>query len=263
MKQPATLPTIGILGVGVIGSALARGFATAQPAYPLLLSSLDKENMIELAAAFPERITLVENNQQVLDEADWLILALPTAQGETILRALRFRPEHKVINLLADKSLKQIAEWIGPTAILAHIVPLSFVAQHFGPIVVYPQSDELIRLIAPLGEVVVAKSPHEVRVFQAITGLMASFDTLLDNIVCWAETHDVDEMSAKAYTSAFFGAICRQVAHAPAGRLHELANEMTPGGINAMAKKHLIEKQAINAWIEALNPIMKRLSNDH
>ncbi|MCL2726872.1 MAG: NAD(P)-binding domain-containing protein [Bacteroidales bacterium] len=209
MEQPATLPTIGILGVGVIGSALARGFATAQPKYPLLLSSLDKGNMIELAAAFPERIKMAENNQQVLDKADWLIFALPTAQGEAILRALRFRPEHKVINLLADKNLKQIAEWIGPTAILAHIVPLSFVAQHFGPIVLYPHHEELIRLIAPLGELVVAKNPHEVHVFQAITGLMASFDTLLDNIVCWAETHGVDEMSAKAYTAAFFGAICR------------------------------------------------------
>jgi len=263
MKQPAALPTIGILGVGVIGSALARGFATAQPAYPLLLSSLDRGNMVELAAAFPERIRLADNNQQVLDEADWLILALPTAQGETILSALRFRPEHKVINLLADKSLDQIAAWIGPTAILAHIVPLSFVAQHFGPIVVYPQSEELLGLMAPLGELVVAKNPHEVHVFQAITGFMASFDTLLDNIVCWAEAHGVDEMSAKAYTAAFFGAICRQVAQAPAGRLHELANEMTPGGINAMIKKHLIENQSISSWTEALDPVMKRLSHDH
>lgn len=260
MEQIKNLPTIGIIGVGVIGSALARGFATAQPAYPLVLSSLDKENMIELAACFPERVRLAENNQQALDEADWLILALPPALGESILRPLRFRPEHKVINLLADKSLEQIAAWIGHTALLAHIVPLPFVAQHLGPVVIYPQSDELFNLMSPLGQVVVAKSPHEVHVFQTITALMAPFHTLLDEIVRWTSDHGVDEMSAKAYATAFFGAICQQVAQAPTGRLHELSNEMTPGGLNAMAKEYISQHRAFSAWIEALNPVIKRLS---
>ena len=260
MEQTITLPTIGILGVGVIGSALARGFATAQPAYPLLLSSLDTSNMTVLAADFPERIRLAADNQQTLDEADWLILALPPAQGETILRGLRFRPEHKVINLLADKSLEQIASWIGTTAFLAHMVPLPFVAQHFGPIVIYPQSEELCRLMSPLGQVVEVNSPHEVHVLQAITALMAPFHTLLDELVRWAGNNGVEEMSAKAYAASVFGALCRQANEAPAGKLSELANEMTPGGLNAMAKEYIGRHQAFSAWIEALNPVMERLS---
>ena len=259
MKQSTNHISIGILGVGVIGSALARGFATAQPAYHLVLSSFDKENMIELAACFPERVRLAADNQQALDEADWIILALPPAQGETILQALHFRSDHKVINLLADKSLEQIAQWIGPTALLAHAVPLPFVAKHLGPIVIYPQSDELVRLMSPLGQVVVANTPHEVHVFQAITSFMAPFDTLLDEIVRWAGENGVEEMAAKAYTTAFFGAICQQVAQAPEGRLHELANEMTPGGINAMAKDYISRNNAFSVWIEALNPVMERL----
>lgn len=259
MEQALNLPTIGILGVGVIGTALAHGFATAQPAYPLLLSSLDKKNMINLAARFPHRVRLANHNQQLLDEADWLILALPPAQGEAILQPLRFRPEHKVINLLADKSLEQITSWIGSTSLLAHMVPLPFVAQHIGPIVIYPHSEELIGLISPLGQVIVVNSPHEVHVLQAITALMAPFDTLMDHIVQWADQNGVDEMSAKAYTAAFLGAICQQVAQAPAGRLHELSNEMTPGGLNAMAKEYIGHRNAFTAWIDALNPVMERL----
>ncbi|MCL1974049.1 MAG: NAD(P)-binding domain-containing protein [Bacteroidetes bacterium] len=254
------LPVIGILGIGVIGSALAHGFATADPPYPLLLSSLDKRNMTALASSFPERITLATDNQQMLDRADWVILAIPPAQSESILRSLRFRPDHKVINLLADKSLEQIAEWIGPTALLAHMVPLSFVSQHFGPIVVYPRSQELIRLMAPLGEIIVAGSPLQVHVFQSITGLMASFDTLLDYIVHWAGDQGVEELSAKAYATSFFGALCKQAAQATAERLHELAGEMTPGGINAMVKRHLEEHNSLKNWIEALNPVMARLA---
>ena len=260
MEQTTNLPTIGILGVGIIGSALAKGFATAQTPYPLLLASLDRENMTQLASSFPERVRLANNNQQLLDEAEWIILALPTAQGEAILRPLRFRPEQKVINLLADKSLDQIAEWIGPTASLSHIVPLPFVSEHQGPIVIYPYSDDLFQLLSPLGEIVPAGSPHEVHVFQAITGLMAPFHTLLDSIVHWAGENGVEEMAAKAYTAAFFGAMCRQVAQASRGKLHELSNEMTPGGINAMAKELLAINNAFAPWVESLSKALLRLS---
>ena len=254
-------PTIGIIGVGVIGSALAKGFATAQPPCSLLLSSRSKDNMIHLAAEFPELLRLAADNQQVLNEAEWVILAIPPAQGETILRSLRFRPENKVINLMADKSLEKIAGWIGQTALLAHIVPLPFIAQHIGPIVIYPQSEELFNLLSSLGQIVVAKNPHEVHVLQSITALMAPFDTLLDEIVRWAGENGVEEMPAKAFTTAFFGAICQQVAQVPAGRLSELANEMTPGGLNAMAKEYISKNQGFNLWAEALKPVIERLSS--
>ena len=260
MEQNISQPTIGIIGVGVIGSALAKGFATAQPACSLLLSSRSKENMTQLSVDYPEHVRLATDNQQVLDEADWVILCIPPAQGETILKSLRFRPENKVVNLMADKSLEKIAGWIGHTALLAHIVPLPFVAQHLGPIVIYPQSEELYDLMAPLGQIVVAENLHEVHVLQSITALMAPFDTLLDVIVRWAGDNGVEEMAAKAYTTAFFGAICQQVAQAPAGRLSELANEMTPGGLNAMAKEFIGKNQGFNIWAEALKPVIERLS---
>ena len=252
--------TVGIIGVGVIGSALVKGFATAQPACSLLLSSRSRENMTQLAAEFPEQVRLAADNQQVLDEAEWVILSIPPAQGETILKSLRFRPENKVINLMADKSLEKIAGWIGHTALLAHIVPLPFVAQHLGPIVIYPHSEELYDLMSPLGQIVVAKNSHEVHVLQSITALMAPFDTLLDKIVRWAGENGVDEMPAKAFTTAFFGAICQQVSQVQAGRLSELADEMTPGGLNAMAKEYINKNQGFNLWPEALKPVIERLS---
>ena len=261
MEQTTIRPTVGIIGVGVIGSALTKGFATAQPACSMLLSSRSKENMTQLAAEFPEHVRLATDNQQVLDEADWVILAIPPAQGETILKSLRFRPENKVINLMADKSLEKIAGWIGKTALLAHMVPLPFAAQHLGPIVIYPHSEELFNLMSPLGQIVVAKNPHEVHVLQSITALMAPFDTLLDEIVRWAGDNGVEEMPAKAFTTAFFGAICQQVAQAPAGRLGELANEMTPGGLNAMAKESIGRNQGFSLWSEALKPVIERLSS--
>jgi hypothetical protein len=68
-------------------------------------------------------------------------------------------------------------------------------------------------------------------------------------------------MPAKAYTAAFFGAICQQVAEVPSGRLRELANEMTPGGLNAMAKDHINQHNAFKPWVAALDPVMERLGN--
>ncbi|MDR0795841.1 MAG: hypothetical protein LBE79_07310 [Tannerella sp.] len=63
-----------------------------------------------------------------------------------------------------------------------------------------------------------------------------------------------------ATTQPAYPLLLSSLEPAPAGRLHELSNEMTPHGLNAMAKAYISRHQAFDAWIEALNQVMERLS---
>jgi len=255
----SNLPTIGFLGTGVIASALVEGFCQADTAYPLIVSPRNAEKAAALAAKYPRRVRVAADNQQVLDEADWLILAVVPSKGEEILRALHFRPEHKVINLLSDKSLPQIAAWIGPTQLLVHMVPLPYVAQRIGPIALYPPNREVTELVAPLGQIVAVESAQEIKVLAAITALMAPYYTLLQQIVAWSGGEGLEEMPAKTYTAAFFGALSHLALAAEPGGLLMLSQEMTPGGLNEMAKNYIEAQHGFGCWVEALDPVLKRL----
>lgn len=252
-------PTIGFVGTGVIASALVRGLCRAGAPYPIIVSPRNREHAAALAQEFPTQVRVAASNQQVLDEAQWLLLAVVPAQGEQILRALRFRPAHKIINLLSDKSLPQIAAWTAPAQVLAHMVPLPFVAQHLGPIAIYPPHPEVQQMFAVLGQIIAVDNARDIHVLGAITALMAPFYTLLAQIVAWGGGYGLEEATVQAYSSGFFAALAQLAAQATPEALRRLADEMTPGGLNDMAKTYLSQHNAFALWTQALEPVMQRL----
>ena len=80
-------------------------------------------------------------------------------------------------------------------------------------------------------------------------------------IVKWCAARGMDEQTALSYTAAFFRAMTEQSAIVSPERVHELADEYTPGGLNWCGKTHLTERtDAIAQWITALDKIEKKNS---
>lgn len=265
MSVPATgqLPTIGFIGTGTIATALVTALCRENlPAYPIVVSPQYEKNAAYLQATYPQRVTVAENLQQVADSADWLFLAVLPSAGEEVCRAINFRPEHKIINLISDKTLPQLREWIGPTEILVHMIPLSFVANTRGPIVLCPYQAEVEALIAPIGQVVAVDDRRQAAVFAAVTALAASFFSLENQVMDWAIGEGVPEDKAKLYTTEFFRALAGQGCACELPRLRELAEEMTPGGVNFIAKQYLQQHDGFELWTESLAPCMEMLTKN-
>ena len=261
MPNKNEMPTVGFLGTGTITTALVTAFCkdTSRP-FPIVVSPLYEKNAAHLRAAFPDRVSVAKSLQEVADRSDWVVIAVLPNAGEEVCTNVKFRPEHKVINLMSDKLLPQIREWIGETEILVHMIPLSFVANQRGPIVLYPGIQEVIDLVSPIGEVIAVPERYHAAVFAGITAFAASFFTLEDEIVRWAESLGVPEDLAKAYTTSFFAALAAQGHAADRPRLAELADEMTPGGINYAVKKYLDERGGFKMWIDSMEDVMERLA---
>ena len=160
---------------------------------------------------------------------------------------------------MTDINLPQVAEWIGPTALLAHLVPLSFVAVRRGPIVLYPPLEEVIDLIQPIGDVVAVDDRYHAAVLAGITAYVASYFTLNQQIVDWAVGRGVPLDTAKDYTTRMFAALAGQAVDASPARLRELVDEMTPGGINYMVRQEILAKDGFAVWTDAMKDVMKRL----
>lgn len=250
---------IGFIGTGVITSALVTGFcAGGDLDHKIYLSPRNREKAAELAGKF-ENVKVAASNQEVLDNADWVVLAVVPKFGEEILRPLSFRGDHRVINLMSDRKLPEVAGWIGKTRTLVHMVPLPFAAKRIGPIAIYPNDREVADLFAPLGEIVAVDDVGQIQALAAITALMSSYYSLLWEVVQWGERQGLSRKESTDYTTAFFQALSFQARHGEEADLERLAGEMTPGGLNEMALRAIEEQDGLAPWVRALDPVLARL----
>jgi len=248
---------IGIIGTGIIATAVVTGFCSKKTGHEFFLSPRNAEKAAALAAAFPE-VTVCTSNQEVLDKADWVFSCL-LKKDFAALNELTFNQAHKIINISADMRLPDLKEITGETALLAHVVPLPFIADGIGPILVYPELSEVEELFAPVGTVYFAKSQMDVQTLQIVTGLMSAYNMLLNEIVTYSDEQGIEHDMSVKFLCSLLNALNTRAADMQDCDLIELAHEMTPGGYNEQAMKELVGNGAIGAWRTALNGLHTRL----
>lgn len=241
---------------------MVTGFCerASQTPYPIVLSPRSQDKAAKLKAAYPDRVEVAETMQEVVDRSDWVMLAVLPGAGEEVCRSLRFRREQKIINFMSDKALPQIREWIGETAALSHMVPLTFNAFSDGPIVLSPPNQEAAEIFGHIGRIIPLEERYHAAVLAAVTGCVAPFFTLMDTLRQWSAAQGVPEDLAARYVTGFFGAVCQEAAQLDAAGLHRMANTATPGGINYMVKDYVAQHGGFQLWAEAMEPALARLT---
>ena len=251
---------IGIIGTGIIASAVVSGFCLKKTGHQFFLSLRNAEKAAALAAEFQE-VTVCNNNQEVADKSEWIFISLlPKDFG--VLKEIKFKKEHKIVNFAADMKLADLKNITGETSILSHVIPLPFIKMGFGPILAYPKNSETGDLFSVLGDVFFANNPSEISTFQIVTGLMSAYNSLLNEIVKFSNKNGVEHNASVRFLCSMFNALCTRAASIPDVDLVELAHEMTPGGYNEQAMNELLENGAITAWHTALDHLLERLKTN-
>jgi len=246
---------IGFLGVGTIASCVIEGFCGLGDEHEFFLSPRNKEKSAALAAKY-KNVQVCESNQQAVSESDTVFISMLAHNCIDVLKELKFKPTQQIINVVATIPPEDILRAIGEVGGFSHCIPLPSVKCRQGPIAVYPESTFIKDLLSPLGTVVFGKTMDEVRTMQAITALMSSFYEMLSHLSGFAEKEGLHPADSAAFMTAFFASLCYDKADAD---FHELAMEMTPGGLNELALTTLTNSGAIKAWADVMEPVMKRI----
>jgi pyrroline-5-carboxylate reductase len=254
------MPKIGVVGVGTIGEALVRGLVAAHGANAqVFLSPRGEERARRLASGF-DTVTVMQSNQAVLDQSNWVVLAVIPRMAEEVVRSLTFRRDHQVISLVADFDLARMRGLTGETESLARMVPLPFVEYRIGPLAVYPATPELEAVFTPLGDLMPASDENALDTMMVITSMMSAFYAVVGELVNWGSRYGLSPDLSARYTIAFFEALLFKAKRLDAAELIEHWREMTPGGLNELTVGSLQSKGAITAWGEALDHVMARIS---
>lgn len=262
MNVQNKLPTIGFVGTGTITTAIVTAFCerVKKVPYPIVLSPRSKSNAEKLKAAYPERVRVAESMQEVLDRSQYVVLAVLPEVGEMVCRSLRFRPDHRVINFMCDKTLPQICSWIGKTEILVHMVPSTFNEICNGPIVLCPPQKDVEEIFGHIGTIIPVEERHHAGVLTSITACMLSFFTLQDKLVQWAKAEGVSGDFAAKFTTNYFLAMSTQASLVDEAQLHTLATVTTPGGVNYLVKDTIASKDGFGLWMSPMPTVLKRLA---
>lgn len=250
---------LGFIGTGIITSAVVTGFCESGiEDLHIVVSPRNREKAEALHAKYPDIVSVAADNQEVVDQSEWVFAALLPKAAEEIIEPLVFPPEKKFINLVATLSLRRAKELIGDREIMADVVPLTFAANRIGPVVVYPPVPEVVELMSHVGMPVPVDDPQKIAILRTTTSVMSAYYMLLTVLIDWCTKNGLDEPTARKYITSFTEAMSKKAATWD-GPLETLAREMTPGGLNWMELTHLEGKDAYTPWTEILDSILQRV----
>ena len=252
---------LGFIGTGMIASFLVTGFLSGDERHEVFLSPRSAERAQALKESFPARVTIAKDNQDVVNQADWIFFCVKPEQAEGIIKSLVFNQSHKIVNVIAGLSLDTLQNWVGPVELLVHAIPLSFSAKRYGPIVLYPDLPPVRELLSYLGDVFGARNLEEVQILQALTSTQASYYTLLNTLVDWSVQKGLAQDLAVAFVSSLFNAYGEEIIGIDKEKLSHLSDEMTANGLNWTTKTRLTHSGALEEWSTALGLAFARIES--
>ena len=249
----------GFVGTGELTAAIVEGLSADVAEPPAVFLSPRSHSVgQELASRFPN-VQVCQSNQDVLDNATAIVLAVRPPIAREVLKDLSFRPEHVVLSAPSGVRLEQLHDWAAPAAQIVRVIPLPQAARRQSLTVVYPDHAVVRELFDRVGGVLVPSEESAFEVFSAATATFAAHLDYLATIANWLSEHGVDSEAATAYMTHIFGQLGQSLSQ-QTGSLAELTGKhMTPGGLNEQFMTDLRRDGVPDVVRRALDQVLARL----
>ena len=98
----------GFIGTGKIASSVITGICKSNILYKkIIISPRNKKIALGLKRKF-KKIVIAKNNQQVVDQSNWVFLSITPTVGKKIIKDLKFKSSHTVVSFISTITLSQL-----------------------------------------------------------------------------------------------------------------------------------------------------------
>jgi pyrroline-5-carboxylate reductase len=183
MVGPAAGVTIGVIGIGSMGSALVRGWSRA-PGAQISLIVWDKITEAAQRVAHYDKVVCAESPEQLVAEATFVIVVVKPKDAGAVLGSIAplLRDDQVLVSSMAGVGLDQIREIVGPAPILFRVMPNLGVEVGAGAVAISAEPDvapdverRVVELFRALGLTVVV--PEDM--LDAVTAVSGTGPALL------------------------------------------------------------------------------------
>jgi pyrroline-5-carboxylate reductase len=251
---------LGFIGTGKIASSVITGICNSSIIYKnIIVSPRNKKIANNLKKKF-KKIKIAKNNQEIINNSDWVFLSVTPTVGEKIIKDLKFRSNQKVISFISTITLSQLKKMIKKKIDIVRAIPLPPISLKEGPVPICPPNKKVKAFFNKLGSTVEIKNEKLSINFWSTSGLMASYYNMLDTISVWLNKKGVKKLDAQKYVTSLFLALSKDAVINSTKDLKLLIKEsQTPKGLNEQGLKEMIKKDVYKSVVSSLNSIHKRL----
>ena len=251
---------LGFIGTGKIASSVITGICTSKiPFVRILISPRNKSTANSLRKKF-KKVYIAKNNQQIVDNCNWVFLSITPIVGKKIIKELKFKSNQTIISFISTISLAQLKKAVKVKAKIIRAIPLPPIALKKGPVPICPPNKKVKEFFNKIGTTVEIKSEKSSINFWATSGMMAPFYELLRIMVNWLVKKGVKKDNAQKYITSLFLALSEDAVVNSKKDLKNLVKDsQTPNGLNEQAVVELIRSGFYKKLEKALNSLRKRL----
>ena len=251
---------LGFIGTGKIASAVIVGICNSKISFKrILISPRNKSIAISLKKKF-SKVSIAKDNQEIVNQCDWVFLSITPTVGQKIIKALKFRSKQTIISFISTITLEELKKSIKVKAKIIRAIPLPPISLKKGPVPICPPNKKVKDFFNKIGTTVEIKNEKLSINFWATSGMMAPFYELLRVMTSWLVKRGVKRDSAQKYITSLFLALSEDaVANSKKDLKYLVKESQTPRGLNEQGVKELTKASFYKKLEKTLNSIHKRL----
>ena len=252
---------LGFIGTGKIASSVITGISKSKISFKkIIISPRNKVVANDLRKKF-KKIIIAKNNQQIIDQCDWIFLSVTPTVGEKIIKDLKFKSKQTIISFISTITLAQLKKAIKVKAKIVRAIPLPPISLRKGPVPICPPNKQVKKFFNNLGTTVEIKNEKSSINFWSTSGMMAPFYELLRVMSDWLVKKGVKRNNAQKYITSLFLALSEDAVINSRENLKNLVKEsQTPKGLNEQGVRELTRAGFYKSLEKTLNSIHKRLN---
>ena len=252
---------IGFIGTGKITSAVVTGISRSSIKYKkILISSRNRTISKNLKKKF-KKISIVVENQKIIDECDWVFLSVTPNVGKKIIKNLKFKSNHTIISFISTISLHDLKKMIKVKSNIVRAIPLPPISLKKGPVPICPPNKKVKAFFDKIGSTIEIKDEKLSINFWSISGMMATYYEILRVMSNWLSKKGVKKKEAQKYITSLFLALSEDaVIHSKKDLKFLVKDSQTPKGLNQQGLNEMLKKRTFKSITETLNIIRKRLN---
>ena len=249
---------IGVLGVGSLAEYLIRG-AQGSP-FNFIVSPRGAERAKSLAARYGVKIAA--SNQAVVDQTDMVLVCLPAAEGVEILRGLVFRQGQSVLSTMAGAGLGPLQAACAPAVGFCSMMPGFANAFRAGPSLLFPPDPAWQHFLSHLGPVHEFGAPEPFETAAVFGAMSGASMFLMRQLADWYSAHGLPPKTAQRLVAETFRGNAEVLLQASEPLEDIVRGVTTPGGITEALVSTLRAQNALEAWEDAMDKVLARMSPD-
>ena len=252
---------LGFIGTGKIASSVIIGICNSKIKFKKIIVSPRNRRTSSLLRKKFRKVSIAKNNQEVINNSNWVFLSITPNVGKKIIKDLRFKKNQTIISFISTITLPQLKKMIKVKSDIIRAIPLPPISLKKGPVPICPPNKKVKNFFDKIGSTVEIKNEKLSINFWSTSGMMASYYEMLKVMSEWLVKKGVKRTDAQKYITTLFLALSEDAVVNSKKELKYLVKEsQTPKGLNEQGLKEMSKKGAYRSIITALNNIHKRLN---